>query len=151
MTTIVYRAGIVAADSLAVRGDMAAPEKVEKLWRTASGGVAAITGTYAFAESARSWIDFGKKDWEKPKFDSDTRIIEFLTDGRILEHDADGMGRTTPLEDYYAWGSGRDFAYGALAAGATARQAVEIAAKFDLMTGGEFREMRVRLESDDGC
>lgn len=153
MTTVAYRNGFVAADSRVIRGEMIAPEEAQKIWRVSHGGVAAIVGTMIIMDDAKLWLDAGKKGWERPKFPSDnTYVVEFLTDGTILEHSADGDCETKPMFGYYAWGSGRDFAYGALAQGATAFGAVEIAAKFDLNTGGTIRQLKVSNEDeDDGC
>lgn len=39
--------------------------------------------------------------------------------------------------DYFAIGSGEDYAMGAMAMGATATRAVDVAAMFDAHTGGE--------------
>jgi ATP-dependent protease HslVU (ClpYQ) peptidase subunit len=45
--------------------------------------------------------------------------------------------------EFIAIGSGGDLAMGAMGAGATARQAVEIAARFDCFTGGKIDEFRL--------
>ena len=41
------------------------------------------------------------------------------------------------LRDFHAIGSGRDFAMAAIALGKNAREAVELAAQFDIYTGGD--------------
>jgi ATP-dependent protease HslVU (ClpYQ) peptidase subunit len=46
------------------------------------------------------------------------------------------------LDEFIAWGSGRDYAMGAMAKGATAREAVEIACRFDVSCGIGVDEIR---------
>ena len=46
-------------------------------------------------------------------------------------------GKDQMTSEYYAIGSGRELAMGAMAFGATAFEAVQMAAKHDLATGGE--------------
>ena len=47
------------------------------------------------------------------------------------------------LEPFMAWGSGRDFAMGAMATGATAREAVEIACRFSVDCGIDIEEYSI--------
>lgn len=149
LTTIAYRAGIVAADSQSVRGDMVNPEPAQKIWRIEHGGLGGIIGTWAVLAEVQAWLSYGKKSWEKPKLPEDTTVVEFLVDGTILEHVAEGLQDAKTSRGFYAWGSGREFAYGALAQGASAFEAVTIAAEFDVWTGGEIRQMRVVSGNED--
>jgi len=47
VTTIVYRSGVLAADSLATRGQWKLPGVTAKLFRMKDGGMAGVTGDYA--------------------------------------------------------------------------------------------------------
>lgn len=44
-------------------------------------------------------------------------------------------GVVTPVNSFMAWGSGRDFAIGAMACGASAEKAVEIANRYNIYCG----------------
>ncbi|AVZ45396.1 hypothetical protein [Escherichia phage vB_EcoM-Ro121c4YLVW] len=75
--------------------------------------------------------------------DPDKEDEEFIAlvvhpDGRIFLHEGNNPTRAYPIdEEYYAVGSGSDFALAALDAGATPEQAMEVAKKRDAFSGGE--------------
>lgn len=58
----------------------------------------------------------------------------FMPDGTILSFEPSGP--SVHLCDYFAEGSGRDLAMGALAFGASAIEAIEVAKEHDIYTGG---------------
>ena len=71
------------------------------------------------------------------------RVIEVMPSGVVFMHEPGGkypIGRI----GHGAWGSGSDAARGALAMGASAVQAVRVAGKIDIYTGG--RVQRVSLD-----
>ena len=150
MTTIVFRDGWVAYDTQAVRSGTVMPESLDKAWRIAGGGVAALCGEFNGSDDLKAWLDDGKA-WEQPKIPENTILIVFMPDGAIVEHTSSGKAATKPLHGYYAWGSGQDAALGALAMGAKAHRAVEIAMMFDLGTGGTARQIKIVAENDDGA
>jgi len=66
--------------------------------------------------------------------DASVHALEILPDGTVLRHEAQGsypMGRTQA-----ALGSGAPYALTAMVCGRTAAEAVNIAALFDVWTGG---------------
>lgn len=152
MTTIAFSGGIVAADSRIMRAGRASPEHAEKVWRLEHGGVGAAVGSLWSVEEFHEWLNRGQKAWEKPKLEDDTIVIEFLRGGAILEYTKEGRVRTNPTRGFYAWGSGADYAYGALAMGASAVRAVNVAIEFDPSTGGEVQWLKVvRDDEEDGA
>lgn len=150
MTTIVWRDGLVAADSRIIRGgDRISPETVMKVWRLEHGGLGAAAGAVWIVSEFRDWLNRGQKAWERPKVPDDTVVMEFKTDGHIVEYATDGVTETNPARGYFAWGSGADYAYGAMEMGASARRAVEIAMLFDYGTGGDITVLEVCQRADD--
>ena len=59
--------------------------------------------------------------------------------GQLFEID-DDYATTVHQEGFYAIGSGGDYAMGALFSGVTPMQSIEVAAKLDPKTGGDFQE-----------
>ncbi|QOI67993.1 hypothetical protein vecB_055 [Escherichia phage VEcB] len=86
--------------------------------------------------------------------DPDKEDEEFVAlvvhpDGKIYMHEGNNPTRAYPLtEDYYAVGSGADFALAALDAGATPEEAMEVAKLRDAFSGGEtfIEEIEEQLE-----
>lgn len=56
--------------------------------------------------------------------------------------DYGGEWATRTWHGFYAMGSGKDFASGAMAAGATAEEAVQCAIQFDTCSGGEVQVLK---------
>lgn len=134
MTTIAYRAGIIAADSLAVINNNRCPGECRKIWRMKDGcllGISgelnplldAITGTSAMIE-IRALPPYGNNGILCVSIDGQVRVQE------------NGKWHSRGIVEYYAIGSGSPAALGALASGASAEQAIKAAAETDVFTGG---------------
>lgn len=161
MTTIVYRDGVMAADSRVVRlGDgvqpVIMPERATKLYRLADGTVAGFSGHF---EAALGWLDRAKVGGVEAVAGIDIGLgtsILTATPGHLDQFGKQalrmwgGVGYydvcISPLNGFYALGSGKIAALGALYAGATAERAVEIAALLDFSTGGEILTMWIESE-----
>lgn len=129
MTTIAYRDGIVVADTQVSEPDWSAARarKIHRVGPYILGGC----GDLNEIERFRCWVTEGLKGNPAVSENSETFLI--LPEGGFLCFMSEN--RSCKLEaDYYAWGSGRRFAIGAMAMGATAAQAVEIAALHDNST-----------------
>lgn len=128
MTVIAWKNGIIAADRCSCRGDTRF--EVQKLHRI-HGAVVAGTGATDYVEAMLHWWRGGADPAAFPeKYQStpDYAILVVAKDGHVCTYDR------TPFPiwlrgPYGAMGSGREFAIGAMAAGATAEEAVMIAAK----------------------
>lgn len=158
MTTIVYRDGIMAADSRVVKGaegvpEAIMPERAVKLFRLADGTVAGISGDF---EAALRWFDAAKAGGLASVVGIDiganTSILTATPgedDGvggqalRMWMHAGSYLLGHPAMVGFYAMGSGKAAALGALYAGADALAAVQIAARIDPYTGGEIMTMRV--------
>jgi len=136
MTTIAYRNGILAADTLVTEQGrrVGRTTKIfrhgELLW--------GFAGALQHRDVVASWLSAG--------LPGDTPLMEtrkgarsdalIIFDGRLIcfdEHGADSMA----LPQFYAIGSGAPYALGAMAHGASAEEAVRAAMNLDLYTGGD--------------
>jgi|DEB19_MinimDraft_2_1074335.scaffolds.fasta_scaffold70073_1 ATP-dependent HslUV protease subunit HslV len=139
MTTIAYRDGIIAADTLTTSsGGILSRASVKIGGR---GGVLWCTsGDSAWGKAFRDWISTGMKgEVERPEEGSGATI--FLPNGDIVVYHINGYELRLGLP-FWAEGSGADFAIGAMQVGATAEQAVAAAMAWDHRTGGEIKVLK---------
>lgn len=145
MTCIAIRNGVVAADSRMVAGWYISSRNLSKISKLRDGSVLVSCGNVAETTMLKDWM---RKHWptkEQPPFsnlDTDSCVIRLGTDGRITEMTKGGIVRV-PKAEFYAHGCGRELAMGAMAMGASATEAVRIAAKFCAGVGGPIRQIRV--------
>ncbi len=130
MTTIAYDGEMIAADSQA-SGDHIRMVKKIYHWE---GSFFGCCGYHQQALAFKEWISSGK---DKPtRGDMDEFHSLFInTKGKCLRYDS--MLIPYEADPPFAIGSGCDFAMGAMLAGKTAEEAVEIAKKLDPYTGGD--------------
>lgn len=139
MTTIAYKDGVIAYDSRVTRGSLIDHDDYEKLIHR-NGHQFLFTGCGAdFAALMDEF--FGVKVSDNP-LDANGLVI---TNGRICQIGRDAESGfwldDVWMERSFAIGSGRDFALAAMDMGATAKEAVEVAAKRDVYTGGTIRTL----------
>lgn len=139
MTTIVYRDGLVAADSRTNNGGWIDPGSRSKLERV-DGAVFAYCGDWAICTAIRAWLK--EPNGDQPN--GDATVIVFR-DGKIFVY-SDGS-YFEENDGFHAWGSGTPVALGALYAGCTAYEAVEIACQVDLYSGGPVVQLEVRCDA----
>jgi len=142
VTTIAYRDGVLASDTIMSIGGCLLGETV-KIWRSKNGDLAGVCGTAAYLHAFRDWFLKGQKGAPpEAKVDDDCmdRGVIFRKDGRIEVYEEGGMFEVTA--PYYAAGSGRAEACGALFAGADAEMAVRAAIEHDPHTGGKVIVLR---------
>jgi hypothetical protein len=130
VTTIAYKDGVLAGDTLADRGGLA--HLVDsKVFALADGRLFGGCGSFGQVLAVKTWLDGG----EKPAVDDFSGIVvELDGSARILESSLQFVPVPFP---WFAIGSGRDFAIAAMHLGRTALQAVELAAEYDTYTGGQ--------------
>lgn len=136
MTTIAWDGKTLAGDSRVSHGDIVLPERMRKVIMGSKGHLAAIAG--AVDMQCEVFLDWAKRgclgDPIFPKSDS-TFIL--VTPGGIVQELTKGENVSKVNHwGYYAWGSGRNFALGALSNGANAATAVATGIKFDPYSGG---------------
>lgn len=139
MTVIAWDGKRIAADRQVTFGDLRVT--TTKLRRLASGEVIASTGDQELGRMLEAWYERGADPSSYPKFENEERA-------RLIVVGEDGLstyGRhpvAVKCEDQFiAFGSGRDVAIGALAMGADARRAVEVASQFNTGCGLGVDEM----------
>lgn len=148
MTTIASRDGYVCVDSL-VSDDTSAVGRIPKLYAT-KHGVMAWTGKASVAFRMIRYLADVANLMDIPEGDEIKAIREavggehhslvvfFKGVNHFIEFFAETMIPVEFYADFYANGTGGAYAKGAMAAGAGAHRAVEIAAQYDLATRGPF-------------
>ena len=137
MTTIAYRNGVMAADSRAYSGGklpIGSKVKIEKLEDGTLLGVSSITP--GGGEAVRQWYKEGCNKDNPFIVPEKFSLLVVKPNGEVW-FASDNLLLTGPLQaEYFAVGSGEDFALGAMAAGAGPEAAVEIACQLDVWSDG---------------
>lgn len=144
MTTIAYRAGILASDSLATQG-WAVGGYVRKIGRRGRL-LWAGAGSSPLCERFGLWVERGAYDAPPPMgdaTDADRHAIGylFLPDDSMVQFHA-GFPPMRIKAPFYAFGSGGPIALGAMAAGKGPAAAVRIAMIWDRGSGGDLQTVR---------
>lgn len=135
MTTIVANRTSMAADKRITGGPMF---KTTKIYRI-RGSLIGFAGN---VEQALRFIEWRRTPETKPAFAEtiNFQAIELTPEGKLVWWGAEMVG--IPIEgDCYAIGSGSAFALGAMEMGATPKQAIQIAARWDDSTGTDVQSM----------
>lgn len=149
MTTIAWDGVSLAADSLHAVGNWAysGDDKIYQLRRSDEDCLFAGAGTSDLVEQVFFWLSGVVSERPIVGDKDDFRGLLITPTGAYgLEE------RLTPFSvpAPYAIGSGRDFALAAMALGKTAKEAVELACKLDLYTGGTVIEARLKSKAGAG-
>ena len=131
MSTIVYRDGIMAADTRAWAGRSSPIGQKAKIRRLSNGFLlGCASGVPGAGEYLMDWYEDGH-DHEKLILPKDFTLLIVNTNGQAFLAD-DSPHLSGPITaPWFAIGSGCDYAMGAMAMGATAVQAVEVACHLD--------------------
>lgn len=117
----------MAADTATFSGDLI-PYHVKKIWRI-RGALVAAAGRSALIMAFRDWYAAGVDvPFERDTDDFNGLVVQ--PDGAVLRMDGQYGGFLRYDAPFHAIGSGMEILTGAMAAGATAPQAVEIAIKW---------------------
>lgn len=125
MTVVAYKNGLVAADKQSSRAGTIS--EVQKLFRY-KNSVLAIVGDYSRGLQIMEWYKKGKGPLPPASDNAFARFLVFNKDHFLEFENIDIPIKRT--DKMVAFGSGGDLAMGAMAMGATADYAVEIACKF---------------------
>lgn len=129
MTVIVYRDGIMAADSGGWQYDMLVARTISKIVVTKEGGLAAFCGRRGHIIKGQNWLQ-GCGDKPPPAEKEDLFGLLVHPDGSVLRCDNDFEFYPAEEAPFYVCGADGAFLIGALAAGASAPHAVELAIEF---------------------
>ena len=140
MTTIAYRDGVLAADTLMTRGDSKLVG-ITKIAKGADGRMGGAAGSAGFCATWRAWLR-GEASRPEPKSENDSTDCGLVIwpDGRVELHEQSGSFEVASA--YIAIGSGRPEALGAMHAGGDAEAAVRAAIAHDCHTGGDVTVLR---------
>jgi 20S proteasome alpha/beta subunit len=141
VTTIAYRNGVIAADTGQQVGHSRVG-RITKIARNDNGDLAGAAGDASYNFAFRRWFtggESGEPPQAKETDGSFDRGVIFRVAGTIEVFEP--SGRFECRADYYAFGSGRPEALGALFAGATAEKAVEAAKEHDAHTFGDIETL----------
>lgn len=141
MTTICYRDGVLAADSLVTLGSTKVHGSYQKIRRIGDyliGTAGSVAACQAFVE----WLKEGDDTHAPPKGEYGALIVGPRGVVREIEN-----GSVLPRPrgaKFFALGSGGPFALAAMYAGASATEAVKIAAKIDTNTGLPVKTLKIK-------
>lgn len=136
MTTIAYRNGILAADTLVLDGNDIVCGHATKIHRTPAGDLIGAAGVFEHLPLIFDWADRGFPDERNIELKSITAII-IRKNGDVGWAWNRGFYCHAANAPFYSEGSGRELAKGAMAMGASAIEAVRVAIEYDSTSGGE--------------
>lgn len=140
MTTIAYRSGILAADSLmtcnGLRDDYR--QKIFRVGKVLVGG----SGSSATCLKFRDWVAAGMQG-ESPFSGSDGGNGIVVSEAGLV---CWGSSGPTPIinSSFYSLGSGYEIALGAMDQGASAEEAVRAAIRWDTRSGGDVTVLHLK-------
>lgn len=144
MTTIATDGRTVAADGLACFGHEVTWRNRQKII-TSGGCIFAICGVSGMQVPLVAWVLDGADPDKTPKCTDETgwSILVWgpMQDDR--RYFSNGCCYPTAFPKVWAYGSGGDFAMGALKMGATAEQAIRVAIEMNIHTGGEIQVVNI--------
>lgn len=140
MTVVVYKNGVMAADSASFTGGRIFVASHPKVVRAPSGAIAGAAGNVIDCVKFNAWFEDGANAREKPKFsgsgDDEIHVLMAMPDGRLWRGYAelDFHEVTSP----YSVGElvAATFCDGAMLAGASAEDAVTLAIRHCIHIGG---------------
>ncbi len=136
MSVIAWDGKTVAADRQANQDNTRSLiKKLSVVRRT--GDILGTVGGVDYGLKLEKWYRAGARHalFPKPKLkDDDATLIVFTRSGRVFEFT--NSPDSVPITDkFQAWGDGSDLAIGAMAMGATAREAVKITCRYKITCG----------------
>lgn len=161
MTTVVYRDGVMMSDgqvSFGDRIDQTNLKKVRKINGCLVGGAGRLSSVLQFFSWFEEWSNAQLVQGDSPHVqvfipecldDEDFTGLVVFTDGVIFMYEGGKRCYEIPGEKYYAIGSGADFALSAMDAGATAEEAITVAIKRDVFSGGEIFKEELEEEQQE--
>lgn len=138
MTTIAYRGGVLAADSRAYSGGAAPIGAKVKIHRLPDGTLFGVSSNNVGADTLlRRWVEGGCQPAESGDLKPDSFSVLLIRPDGAVFYANDNLDLSGPLSaPFFAIGSGKEAALGAMVMGADARRAVEVACELDMWSGG---------------
>lgn len=143
MTTVAWDGKCLAVDARSSSNDVILSERHTKAIKVGKV-IAAATGTTARCREFLAWVAAGMPG--EPPANPHPQNSEWSYWGIVITPDQAWVfqepGVVPVTAPYYAMGTGRDFALGAMAMGASAYEAVKVAMRHDVFSGGEITVLR---------
>lgn len=145
MTTIVFRDGVLAADTAVFdRGCYCG--QTEKIFKSPNGSLFGAAGAIGDLIRFKEWMLAGEPEADRPQFkDEDSEAVVIRPDGTVHWFGTRDHAQINSADNYYAIGSGFLIAMGAMAHGATAEEAINIAADLDSRTRRPLKILKLEL------
>ena len=139
MTTIAYKDGIVAADGLACVDNLVVSNNEKKIFELQRGIIAGC-GNFAEINRMVHWLSTNEDiNVNQPEVSA---LVVLFTKKRITVFEKNFYFHESPKK-CFAWGSGDMIAMGAMLNEANAMEAVRIACKLDIHSGGKIQWRKV--------
>jgi len=151
MTTIAYRNGVLAVDGQATRSNIIVELDARKWHKCKDGTIIAFTGDLQKFHPFIDWVENGRDHANKPNMafgDDESCQGIVVTEHAVYEYDKDGF--SIIHDEFAAWGSGAPFALTAMVLGYGAVDAVKVASKLDIYTGGTIKGVSYGNSSSEG-
>lgn len=137
MTAIAYKDGIMAADGAVWSGCVALSFTDKKITRLQDGSLAGCAGDTGSIVKFLHWARGGFETGKLPPMKKEFAAIVAKLDGTVMEFDSNQGFAEISHFTFAAKGYADEFLYGAMAAGATAEEAVRSACERCAYIGGE--------------
>ena len=141
MTTICYRAGVLAADSNCSSGGVRV-HRLRKIFRLEDGSLVGFAGDVSEGMKLVDWLDDGADVEARPGLQNVHGLL-VRPNGRVTLFEA-GVAINPRSPPYIAIGTGQGVAIGAMYCGASAVGAVRAAIEHDDSTRGPVVSMRLK-------
>ena len=136
MTIIVWDGKTLASDKQATNAGL--KRQVTKIF-VINGHMVGFSGDFDYAQTMKHWFESGCKPEEFPKHQEDDNkwvgMVVITPDKRVLKYERSPYPMDFTEAGAHCFGAGRDFAYGALAMGANAVEAVEVTCRYENSCG----------------
>jgi len=138
MTTIAYRNGELAGDGRVTSDDTIVSDRDRKVFKFSDGRLFTYSGDVDAGEKLKLAV---QRHRDLPDLGDKVSAILVMPDGKVFSYESSLWVRDR--SPFVSIGSGMQYAYGAMEAGATAEAAVRIACKRHTHTGGLVRVVRL--------
>lgn len=138
MTTIITDGITIASDGMICSGGARVSMKDKKIL-VEDGVIYALAGTQCLMRPLIDWVKAGADVEKAPKAGTDNSWGLLVIDRSGARHYHYQCPYPEPIDLPWATGSGRDWALGALKAGASPAEAVRVACEIDISSGGDIQ------------
>ena len=145
MTTLATDGITLAADGQITCGDVVESLETKKVVKLPDGTVVGWAGCVHAANKFVAWLQGGEDQNCRPDLTDSFVAIRINGTSEVLSYDADCHAIIMPAP--HTAGSGGVLALGAMLAGASPREAVMLACKRDVYSGGKITALKARPRS----